>query len=100
MKGKAQPACLLLHAGRQAPVGGVIAALLKSGGPAWYNARIPPAERVTKRQSHSMERETMLTQDALHTEGLEITGALPPEYATVLTPAALEFVATLAREFE
>ncbi|HUS16838.1 MAG TPA: malate synthase A [Chloroflexia bacterium] len=41
----------------------------------------------------------MLAQDALNVEGLEIIGALPPEYATVLTPQALQFVVTLAREF-
>ena len=32
--------------------------------------------------------------------GIEITGDITPEYAEILTPAAVEFVAKLAREFE
>jgi len=33
-------------------------------------------------------------------DGLEISGSQPPEFAEVLTPAALAFVAKLARKFE
>ncbi|MDQ2902387.1 MAG: malate synthase A [Chloroflexota bacterium] len=32
-------------------------------------------------------------------QGLKITGPITPEYAEILTPEALDFVATLAREF-
>ena len=41
----------------------------------------------------------MTTQQATQLEGLEITGAMKPEYAEILTPDALNFVATLVREF-
>src|SRR3989338_916463 len=33
-------------------------------------------------------------------EGIEITGALTPEFAAILTPEALRFTAELARQFE
>ncbi len=37
---------------------------------------------------------------AEHPKGMEIVGAMPAEFASILTPEALDFVAALHREFE
>ncbi len=43
-----------------------------------------------------------MTQQAIthYTEGIEIKAPITPEFAEILTPEAMSFVATLARTFE
>ena len=36
----------------------------------------------------------------LKTDGIEIFGSVPEEFAKILTPEALQFIGRLAREFE
>src|SRR5689334_16443026 len=62
-----------------------------------------PTKRIAKIGGHLAKPETDLRFTlnlALRGEDIEITGPVTEEYGEILTPAALHFVADLARQFE
>src|ERR1700682_5617594 len=52
-----------------------------------------------KYDAHTSERTTKMTTSKPPLMGIEITGEITPEFAEILTPEALNFVATLVRAF-
>ena len=54
------------------------------------SSRTPPSQRDLRRDLNA----------ALAADAMEIRGKVTPEYAEILTPAALRFVASLCNQFE